>query len=139
MASDQKSSGRFASSGGEVRRISESLTRRSRPRSALPRLGLLRLRDAVLICLPLLSAAKPSGNDPPNEFVVLSDSIGKNNREMQPVGETHGYEAAFAIVTSPVFADQYRPVEDERRKREVEAALAKVGRALGAIPRVSHL
>jgi len=49
LASSQKSSGRSANSGGDVRRISASVMRRNRPRLARPRLGRFGSRGRALV------------------------------------------------------------------------------------------
>ena len=59
-ASSQKSLGKFASSGGDVRAISTSRTIRSRARSARPRLGTSAAFDRLLVRLALTTMT-PTG------------------------------------------------------------------------------
>lgn len=73
----QKSGGRFLSSGGDVRSISASVTRRRRERSARPTATLVDLGIRLVICLSLTACTHSGRDDATLRHAVICESICK--------------------------------------------------------------
>ena len=136
-ASSQKSSGRSASSGGEVLSIVRSVARRRRLRSARPRTGRSLLLEGPEVRRALTSVAHAGRDDATNDHASLGP-IRVDHGERKPLGQPDRDDALFPVVPACVVALQGRSVGDERGELDIESALPKVSGTLPRVPREAH-
>src|SRR5579871_4285639 len=99
-AESQKSYGRFASSGGDVRSISSSLMRRSLLKSARPTLGILAcLRLAIQ---PPFACVASTRRDDPAYSSSLVGAIGIDDGQMEAVCDTDRYDSRLTVIRALV-------------------------------------
>ena len=108
LASLQKSGGRSASSGGDERWIARSVVRRSRSRSARPRVARSLLLEGLEVRLALTSIAQPSRDDATNNHAGLGP-VGVDHGKSEPLGQPDGHDPPLAVVPARVFALQRGP------------------------------
>src|SRR5262249_14533170 len=91
----------------------------------------------LVIALTLQSVAPPGGNDPPCQAGV-SQAIGVDQGEVEPVGQPDRHNTLLAIVSPTILLLKRRAVEDQRGELKVEPTFCQVRLALLRIPRESH-
>ena len=138
VASAQKSSGRSASSGGEVARISRSVTRRSRVRSARPRSATSRRVRDLFVRLAFTTVALPGRDDSTVHHASGLDAVRIDDCQRNILGQAQGDHAVLAVVASCVSTLQRRPIENLRGEFEIETALSEISSTLASIPGEAH-
>lgn len=138
VAWSQKSPGRSANSAGDVSRISRSLVRRRRPRSARPRGTWLLRPDGSLVRFTLTAATHSGRNDPSDDSVADPSPVGIHHGEPNSRSLAQGDNPTLTVVAATVLSLQCGPLEDQRGKLEVEASLTKVPDALTSVPTETH-
>ena len=136
-ASDQKSSGSPASSGGAVRSISASVMRRNRARSARPTVGRLGLRVRFGISSSLMALTAPRRDDATDQAIRIG-SIGVHDCQANAMRAPNRDASDLTIVPPRVGALQRRPSEDRGTEGKIEPSKGQVAFALAWVPRETH-
>src|SRR6185437_7826254 len=127
----KKSSGRSASSGGEVRMMSSSVMLSISAKFARPRPGFSVERFVIVSSLSSVTAAR--GNNPAND-ATISHAIGVDDSQIPAVSDTNRNDTPFTVVPARVVPLINVSVKDQRREREVETAPLKIGLTLLYVP-----
>jgi hypothetical protein len=133
----QKSLGRSASSGGEVRAIWPSDTRRSFASSARPLTGRSGSPDCFEVRLAFMAVAHPGRDDPSNWRAGLGP-VGVDHCQGNTLGDADRNDSAFTVVPARIDALEGRPVEDQGCELEVESSKVEILRALRGVPGEPH-
>jgi len=133
----QKSAGRSASSRGEVRRISRSVTRRSFARSARPRTALSGATGRFDRRLVLMAITQTGRNESSDNLAGFGP-IRVHNGKRDTLGEPDGHNATFCAVPAVVLAFERGAFEDQPGELEIDATVAEVPRTLPFIPTEPH-
>src|SRR5262245_24057748 len=137
-ASSQKSLGRSASSGGEVRAISASVITRSRARSALPRVGRSATLETGLVRFALTAIAPSSRDNPAFEAVRWLLAIGIHEGDFDPIGQSDSDGSLLPVIQPAILPLEDRPTEDQAGKLKIEAAVPEIALALLRVPDKLH-
>jgi len=131
-ASVQKSAGRSASSGGEVRSITRSLVLRSLARSARPRAGRSLLFEGFEVRFTLTSVAQPGRDDPAHDPATGPGPVGVDHGECEPLSKANSDDPSLAVVPARVVrAPAWGRRKRASRTRNPILALAGCGHSFG--------
>jgi hypothetical protein len=84
--------------------------------------------------MAITHSGRDDAADDPAGFV----SIGVDDGQCDPLGDSDGGDTALSVVPTGVLAFERGPLEDHARKLEIEASLSKIPSALPFVPTETH-